>query len=147
MNFENVFYRHSLFSDLLTFLLISLFGCGTLTWKDRKGVRIMQDVTNAISQTISISMFNRGLAGRIFEDVKKSGAKVVVKNNKPECVLLSPDEYVKLMDELNDARLLALANERMTAFDPSNVILKSDVLNELDLTTDELAEAEEVEIV
>ncbi len=86
-------------------------------------------------------MFNRGLAGRIFEDVKKNGVKVVVKNNKPECVLLSPDEYVKLMDELNDARLHALAAERMTAFNPSNVIPESDVFKELGVTSDDLVDA------
>ena len=106
----------------------------------------MPDMTNAITHTISISLFNRGLAGKVFEDVKKSGAKVVIKNNTPECVLLSPDEYVKLMDELNDARLLAVANERMTAFDTSNVIPESDVLKELGVTSDELAEADEVDI-
>ncbi len=71
----------------------------------------MINMTNAIKNTISISLFNRGLAGKIFEDVKITGAKVVMKNNVAECVLLSPDEYVRLMDEVNDARLLNLANE------------------------------------
>ena len=67
------------------------------------------NIIAAIQNTISISQFNRGLAGKIFQDVKNSGAKVVMKNNAPECVLLSPDEYVSLMDEVNDARLLTLA--------------------------------------
>lgn len=63
----------------------------------------MTSVMSAIQNTISISLFNRGLAGKIFEEVKKSGAKVVMKNNTAECVLLSPEEYVKLMNEVNDA--------------------------------------------
>ena len=29
-----------------------------------------------------------------------------MKNNTAECVLLSPDEYIRLMDELNDAAAL-----------------------------------------
>ena len=82
----------------------------------------MANITSAIRDTISISLFNRGLAGKIFEDVKQSGAKVVMKNNSAECVLLSPEEYVKIMDEVNDARLLSLANERIQNFNSANLI-------------------------
>ena len=62
----------------------------------------MESVVSAITNTVPISQFNRGLAGKIFEDVKQSGAKVVMKNNAAECVLLSPEEYVRLIDELNE---------------------------------------------
>ena len=79
----------------------------------------MPSVVSAILNTIPISQFNRGLAGKIFDEVKTTGAKVVIKNNVAECVLLSPDEYVRLMDEVNDARLLAVATERMSSFDPN----------------------------
>ena len=106
----------------------------------------MIDMTNAITNTISISLFNRGLAGKVFEDVKKCGAKVVIKNNAPECVLLSPDEYIKLMDEVNDARLLALASERMAKYDPKNTVSEDEVLKELGITADELADADKVEL-
>ena len=64
----------------------------------------MDAIRGAIENTVSISLFNKGLAGRIFEDVKRYGAKVVMKNNSAECVLMSPEEYVHLMDEVNDAR-------------------------------------------
>jgi PHD/YefM family antitoxin component YafN of YafNO toxin-antitoxin module len=106
----------------------------------------MPDMTNAITNTISISLFNRGLAGKVFEDVKKCGAKVVIKNNAPECVLLSPDEYIKLMDEVNDARLLALATERMAKYDPKDTVSEDEVLKELGITADELADADKVEL-
>ena len=53
----------------------------------------MNSVMSAIENTISISLFNRGLAGKIFSDVRRTGAKVVMKNNAPECVLLSPKEH------------------------------------------------------
>jgi PHD/YefM family antitoxin component YafN of YafNO toxin-antitoxin module len=106
----------------------------------------MPDMTNAITNTISISLFNRGLAGKVFEDVKKCGAKVVIKNNAPECVLLSPDEYIKLMDEVNDARLLALATERMAKYDPKATVSEDKVLKELGINADELADADKVEL-
>ena len=50
-------------------------------------------------------MFNRGMAGKIFDDVKKDGAKVVMKNNKAECVLLSPEEYIRLIDAAGDMEI------------------------------------------
>ena len=106
----------------------------------------MPDMTNAITNTVSISLFNRGLAGQVFEDVKRSGAKVVMKNNAAECVLLSPDEYVKLMNEVNDARLLALATERMASFDATSAIPEAEVLKELGITADDLSDADKVEI-
>ena len=69
----------------------------------------MNSLVNAIKNTVPITQFNRGLAGKIFEDVKKQGAKVVMKNNTPECVLMSPEEYLSLMEEVEDAKLLRLA--------------------------------------
>ncbi|WP_246541227.1 type II toxin-antitoxin system Phd/YefM family antitoxin [Peptoniphilus ovalis] len=40
--------------------------------------------------------------------------KIVLKNNTPECVLLSPEEYSKLIEDAEDARDLLLANERLS---------------------------------
>lgn len=104
------------------------------------------NIVAAIKNTISITQFNRGLAGKIFQDVKNNGAKVVMKNNTPECVLLSPDEYVKLMDEINDARLLALAVKRMENFNPENTIPENQVMEHLGITDDDLADFDEVEL-
>ncbi|MGN0180370.1 MAG: type II toxin-antitoxin system Phd/YefM family antitoxin [Monoglobaceae bacterium] len=106
----------------------------------------MANITSAIRDTVSISLFNRGLAGKIFEDVKKSGAKVVMKNNSAECVLMSPEEYVKLMDEVNDARLLSLANERMQKFNSSDLISAEDLYKELGITNEDLDAIGEVEL-
>ena len=75
----------------------------------------MADISSALRSTIPISLFNRGMAGKVFEDVRRQGAKVVMKNNSPECVLLSPEEYLRLIDEVNDAKLAALAAQRMPA--------------------------------
>lgn len=105
----------------------------------------MQSVVSAITNTIPISQFNRGLAGQIFEDVRQSGAKVVMKNNAAECVLLSPEAYVRLMDELNDARLLALANERMQSYDPAVLISEEAMDRRLGITEADLDAAGEVE--
>lgn len=106
----------------------------------------MTMIRGAIENTVSISNFNRGLAGKIFEDVKRSGAKVVMKNNAAECVLLSPQEYIRLMDEVNDARLLVLASERMSHYDPSKSIPQERMDEEFGFTAEDLADADEVEL-
>ena len=106
----------------------------------------MANITSAIRDTISISLFNRGLAGKIFDDVKQSGAKVVMKNNAAECVLMSPDEYVKLMDEVNDARLLTVANARMQNFNKDSLVSDKELYEELGITKEELDSIGEVEI-
>ena len=41
----------------------------------------MASVISAIKDTVPISAVHRGQAGKIFEDVRKNGAKVVMKNN------------------------------------------------------------------
>ena len=105
----------------------------------------MASVVSAIRNTVPITQFNRGFAGKIFEDVKNTGAKVVMKNNVAECVLLSPDEYVRLMDEVNDARLLALAAERLASYDPTSVLSEENVWEKLGISDEDLNTAGEVE--
>lgn len=106
----------------------------------------MLNIASAIRDTIPISLFNKGLAGKIFEDVKQSGAKVVMKNNAAECVLLSPDEYLRLIDEVNDARLLSLATERMANFDPAATVSAEVLYKELSISQEDMDVAGEVEI-
>ncbi|MEE0434921.1 MAG: type II toxin-antitoxin system Phd/YefM family antitoxin [Peptococcaceae bacterium] len=105
----------------------------------------MTTVRSAIENTVSISQFNRGQAGKIFDDVKQTGAKVVMKNNMPECVLLSPQDYVQLLDALEDAQLQLLAMERLKNFDPAKTIPWEDVKRELGLDELDPDEIEDVE--
>ena len=106
----------------------------------------MANVLSAINRTLSISLFNRGLAGQIFSEVRRTGAKVVMKNNTAECVLLSPEEYVSLMDEVNDARLTALAMKRLENITDSTLISAETVNSELGISEEDLADADEVEL-
>ena len=98
----------------------------------------MPNVVSAIKDTIPISAFNRGLAGKIFEDVRKTGAKVVMKNNAAKCVLCSPEEYVRMVDELEDAKLYAVALERMSHYDPAKMISQEEMDAMLGITEEDL---------
>ena len=106
----------------------------------------MASVVSAIKNVVPISQFNKGQAGKIFDDVRNTGAKVVMKNNVAECVLMSPDEYVKLMDEINDARLILLAEQRIANKRAGKNIAISDVMKSLGITQEDLDNAEDVDI-
>ncbi len=66
-----------------------------------------------VNASVSISRFNRGQAGKVFQEVNESGFKVVFKNNRPECVLLSPQAFEEIKETLEDYRLLIEAEERL----------------------------------
>ena len=106
----------------------------------------MASVASAIMNTVPINKFNRGLAGKIFDEVKKCGAKVVMKNNRPECVLLSPEEYMEMINELEDARLCAVAEARLEHFDPNNTVSFEAVNRKLGISEEDLQGFDEVEL-
>ena len=97
----------------------------------------MASVVSAINNTVPISQFNRGLAGKIFDEVKKYGA---------ECVLLSPEEYMRMIDEIEDARLCALAEARMEHFDAEKTISFDDMNRKLGIKEEDLTDFDEVEL-
>ena len=105
----------------------------------------MRSVVSAIENTVSISQFNRGQAGQIFSEVKKNGPKVVIKNNEAEVVMLSPEEYIQIMNLLNDYELLSVAMERLEHYEPSELISEDEMNRELGITQEELDGAGEVE--
>ena len=110
---------------------------GKFLWKiNNKFIDLLDDF---------ISQFNRGQAGKIFEDVRRNGAKVVMKNNAPECVLMSPEDYVKLLDALEDAQLQVMAIERLTNYDPEKTLSMEDIDREFGFTKEDLEGFEDVE--
>lgn len=54
-----------------------------------------------IKSFVPISRFNKGEAGKIIEEVKRDGIKVIVKNNEPECVMLTVEDYDRLVNDAN----------------------------------------------
>ena len=67
---------------------------------------------NTLDALVPITRFNRGEANKIFDEVRESGCKIVVKNNAPTCILLTPEKYRELVEMIEDRYLLALAEER-----------------------------------
>ena len=102
----------------------------------------MESVSKAITNTVAISQFNKGMAGQIFAEVKKDGAKVVMKNNVAEAVIMSPDDYLEITDALNDYELYVAAVERMNKYDPSKIISDEELLASSGITDADIAHCE-----
>ena len=71
--------------------------------------------------------------------------KVVMKNNAPECILLSPEDYLKLIDEVNDAKLMALVMQRMQNYDPEKTISEEEADRILGFSKEDTDDFEGVE--
>ena len=63
---------------------------------------------------VPVSRFNRGEASKIFDEVEQTGLKIAIKNNKPACVLLSPQKYEEMIEVLENLHLLLEAEQRLT---------------------------------
>ncbi len=95
------------------------------------------DLRPAINHMISVSDLGRGQASRVIQDVEKTKEQyIVVKNNKPQAVLISIEEYMNLMESKEELELLLIANERMKIQNES--IDFNQVLDEFGLSEKEL---------
>ena len=72
-------------------------------------------IKNVMETIVPITRFNRGEAGKVFEEVSQYGVKVVVKNNVPACVLVKPEQYDAMMEALEDYALFVEAQKREEA--------------------------------
>lgn len=53
---------------------------------------------NLLNNLVSVTMFNQGQASKIFNRLQEEKQIVVLKNNVPTAILLSPDEYDRLLN-------------------------------------------------
>lgn len=95
-------------------------------------------VVGVMRSIVPITRFNKGEANRIFEEVEASGTKVVMKNNSPACVLMSPGRYETLMEMLSDYILQEEAEYRMAHFEPAETLNHEQVMESLGITEEDL---------
>ena len=98
------------------------------------------NTVNVLDSIIPISLFNKGQANKIFAEVKKSGTKIVVKNNAPECILMSPQSYQQMMEEYENAILAAEAEKRLAQ--KTEYISHEDVMKDFGLDSSDLDDVE-----
>ena len=96
-----------------------------------------------MNSLVPITLFNRGQASRIFERLHTESQLVVLKNNQPEAVILSPKEYYRLTEIEENYTLLLEATERLAKADAATFDMH-EVMETLGIQQNEIDSAEDV---
>lgn len=99
-----------------------------------------------LNSMIPVSRFNKGEAGRIFDALSHDKTKIVIKNNVPIAILLSPAEYTRLIEVNEDSILLAEAAIRIGHSDKKDFISEADFIKSIGLTEADINNGDDVEI-
>lgn len=102
--------------------------------------------TDLLQSLVPITQFNRGQASRIFDRLHTERQLIVLKNNQPSAIILSPEEYTRLTEIEEDYLLLLEANRRLTENAEKKTIPMSSVMSHLDISDTELEETEDIDI-
>ena len=105
----------------------------------------MANAVNVLNSFVPITQFNRGQAARIFDRLNSESQLVVLKNNQPAAVILSPSEFQRLSEIEEDYLLLREATARLSA-NAAPATPMGDVMRELGITEEKLDAAEDVVI-
>lgn len=87
---------------------------------------------------VPISRFNKGEANKIFEEVKTTGFKIVLKNNIPTCVLITPETYEKMMEIIEDYNLFMEVEKRMDSTKTGDFFSQETVMKKLGISETDL---------
>jgi antitoxin StbD len=91
---------------------------------------------------VPISRFNRGEANKIFDEVSKTGVKVVLKNNVRVGVLVEPEQYDEMVEMLEDYALFFEAERRMKNVEQDGFISEKQVMEDLEISESDLDDAD-----
>lgn len=106
----------------------------------------MAIAANLLQSLVPISQFNKGQAAKIFDRLRSERELIVLKNNQPSAIILSPEEYTRLTEIEEDYFLLLEANKRMEDNENKETISFDSVMSDLGINEAELSEAEDVDI-
>ena len=101
----------------------------------------MNTAREIINSIVPISRFNKGEAGKIFDEVTKEGVKVVIKNNIQTCILINPNDYENVLEELENYKLYVEAEKRLNS-SSYKTMSEKDVMSNLGISEDDIDETE-----
>lgn len=99
-----------------------------------------------LQSLVPISQFNKGQAAKIFDRLRSERELIVLKNNQPSAIILSPEEYTRLTEIEEDYFLLLEANKRMEENENNETNSFDSVMSNLGISEDELLDAGDVDI-
>ena len=106
----------------------------------------MAYVSDLLQSLVPISQFNKGQAAKIFDRLHSERELIVLKNNQPSAIILSPEEYTRLTEIEEDYFLLLEANKRMEDNENNKTISFDSVMSNLEISEDDLLDTEKIDI-
>lgn len=106
----------------------------------------MAITADLLQSLVPISQFNKGQAAKIFDRLRSERELIVLKNNQPSAIILSPEEYTRLTEIEEDYFLLLEANKRMEDNGNKKTISFDSIMDNLGINETEILEAEDVNI-
>lgn len=106
----------------------------------------MAIAADLLQSLVPISQFNKGQAAKIFDRLHSEKELIVLKNNQPSAIILSPEEYTRLTEIEEDYYLLLEANKRMEENGDNKTNSFDSVMNNLGISENELLDTESVDI-
>lgn len=106
----------------------------------------MTNAAGVLQSLVPISQFNKGQASKIFDRLHTEKELIVLKNNQPSAIILSPEEYTRLIEIEEDYMLFLQANKRLEENGDKASIPMEKVMLDLGISEERLAEVEDVEI-
>lgn len=102
--------------------------------------------TDFLQSLVPISQFNKGQAAKIFDRLHSEKELIVLKNNQPSAVILSPEEYTRLTEIEEDYFLLLEVNRRIEENGDKKTVSLDSVMDHLGISKEELLDAEDADI-
>ncbi len=106
----------------------------------------MAIAANLLQSLIPISQFNKGQAAKIFDRLHSERELIVLKNNRPSAIILSPEEYTRLTEIEENYFLLLEANRRIEENGDNKTISFDSIMSHLGINESELLDMEDVDI-
>ena len=106
----------------------------------------MSQIAQTLRSLVSISQFSKGQAAQVFDRLRTEKQLIVLKNNAPAAVLLSPEQSERMTDMEENYRLLLLAQERLAKGGLERAVSQEQMMERLGVTQDEIDAAEDVEL-
>lgn len=106
----------------------------------------MAIAADLLQSLVPISQFNKGQAAKIFDRLHSERELIVLKNNQPAAIILSPEEYARLTEIEEACFLLLEANKRMEDNGNNETLSFDSVMSNLGIGKDELLDTEDVDI-
>lgn len=99
-----------------------------------------------LKSLVPISQFNKGQAAKIFDRLHSEKELIVLKNNQPSAIILSPEEYARLTEIEEDYFLLLEANKHIEENGDNKTISFDSVMDNLGISENELLDSEDADI-